>query len=309
MGRTNNFDGLRLIAATMVLLAHMAALGGEQDWIVQGHTWGEIGVFVFFAISGFLVMHSWRSDPDIGRFLARRFLRISPGLVVASVAMYLLVLALGLQGFPGNPRHALNGSLWTIEFEVYCYLILICIAMVSKAPALIAVALCAVAAPLGLSGFLLEFAPFFAVGMLLAEYPLVRRWSWALVALGFACLPYGTSSSMALIIAPVVVAIGARSWPVMRSAGRYGDISYGVYIYAFPIQQIVVAYMGSDAPYLALLSVSLPLIMLAAWASWRFVEAPALLRKPSKPQNPPAAACAAMRADERTEPKPAQSHI
>ena len=307
MTRTNNFDALRLIAAMMVLLAHMASLGGDQDWIVQGHTWGEVGVFIFFAISGFLVMRSWRSDPDIGRFLSRRFLRIAPGLVVASVTMHLLVLALGLQGFPDNPRHALNGSLWTIEYEVYCYLILVCIAMVSKAPALIAVALCALATPLGLDGFLIEFAPFFAVGMLLAEYPLVRRWSWALVALGVASLPYGTSASLALIIAPVAIAIGTRSWPVIRSAGRYGDMSYGVYIYAFPIQQIVVAYMGKDAPYFALLSVSLPVILLSAWASWRFVESPALAKKPGKLQNPAAAACAAMRADDSTEPKPAQS--
>ena len=287
MGRANNFDGLRLIAAMAVLLAHMAALGGEQDWIVQGHTWGEIGVFVFFAISGFLVMRSWRSDPDIGRFLARRFLRIAPALVVASVSTYLLVLALGLQGFPDNPRHSLNGSLWTIEFEVYCYLILVCLAMASKSPALIAVGLCALAKPLGLSGYLIEFAPFFAVGMLLAEYQLVRRWSWALVALGIASLPYGTSAPLALIITPVVVAVGTRSWPVLWAAGRYGDLSYGVYIYAFPVQQIVVGYMGAQTPYWTLLAFTIPVVLALAWLSWHFVEAPALGRKPQKPAQVP----------------------
>lgn len=286
MNRTNNFDGLRLIAAMAVLLSHMAALGGEEEWLIQGMTWGMVGVLVFFAISGYLVLASWRADPNIGRFLERRFLRIAPGLVVAAVSTYLLVAALGLTGFPGNPRSSLNGSLWTIAFEVYCYLLLLVLAMASNRPALWAVVALAVVSflPHGtVDRNLVSFGYFFALSMLLLEYPQLRRYWWGLVGLGLATAPFGHPVSVALVVSPLAIEIGARSWPLLRSAGRYGDLSYGIYIYAFPIQQIVVAYMGKDAPYFALLAVSLPLVLLAALASWRIVEAPALARKPKRP--------------------------
>lgn len=43
---------------------------------------GPVGVYVFFAISGYLVAQSWESDAHVFRFLQRRALRIFPGLIV-----------------------------------------------------------------------------------------------------------------------------------------------------------------------------------------------------------------------------------
>lgn len=304
MERTNNFDGLRLIAALAVVCSHMAALGGEREWRpVHGLTWGLFGVLVFFSISGYLVMASWRSDPNIGRFLERRFLRISPALLVVMPVTFLLAKALGVIGFPGNPYHNLNGSLWTIEYEVICYFVLVALAVVSRFPALLAGLLVAASVALGLGGYLTLFAAPFALGMALHEYPQLKRWSWAVAGLGLAAMPYHHLTT-ALIVAPAAVFVGERSWPALRSAGRYGDLSYGTYVYAYPIQQIVVHFLGTQTPYFTLLAVSLPLILSAAWASWHFVEAPTLARKPQKPA---AVAWAAMRADDSTEPKPAHS--
>jgi peptidoglycan/LPS O-acetylase OafA/YrhL len=279
-GNTNNFDALRLIAAMMVVLSHMASLSGRDEWLVWGRTYGTIGVLAFFSISGYLVTASWRNDPDLGRFLAKRFLRIAPGLMVVAPLTFLLVSALGLYGFPNNPYHTLNGSLWTIEYEVHCYLILAGLMLSTRHPALAGAALCLLGVVVWPKHPLVEFAPFFVMGAALHEYPIMRRWSWVLVALGLATLPYRPILALALIVPPLAIWIGSRSWPILREGGRFGDLSYGVYIYAFPVQQVVVAYMGMSASYWSLLFVTLAALLPLAYGSWRWVEQPALARKP-----------------------------
>lgn len=292
MDRRNNFDGLRLIAAMMVVLSHMASLGGEREWQVQGVNWGLIGVACFFAISGYLVLGSWRSDPDIGRFLHRRYLRIAPALLVVMPLSFALVAAMGLRGFPDNPVHLLNGSLWTIYYEVTFYLLLPAAAILTKRVTLTAVSLLVgiyVAFPTYLMlenpAFFFYFGVPFAVGLALMEYPVLRRWWWAISGLGIACLPLHPAS-IGLIVAPLVIWIGTRSWPLLREAGRYGDLSYGIYIWAWPIQQTVIALLGHETGYWYLISVALPLILALAWLSWRLVEAPALSRKPRRADRP-----------------------
>lgn len=294
MERTNNFDALRLIAAMMVLLSHMAMYGGEKEWLFQGQTWGTVGVLMFFAISGYLVMGSWRSDPNIGRFLERRFLRLAPALVVCVPVTWLVIRVLGLEGFPNNPVKAPNGSLWTIEYEVEFYLLLLVLASMTKRPALVATLLLAFVLAefqtfimLNRMAFVAFLGSAFVVGMLMREYPIVFRWSWVIVGLGVATLPMHPIA-LSLLFAPLTIYVGTRSWPGLRSAGRYGDMSYGLYIYASPVQQIAVAYMGTEASYWLLLAVCLPAVLGLAWLSWRYVEAPALGRKPPKPMAGPA---------------------
>jgi peptidoglycan/LPS O-acetylase OafA/YrhL len=294
--RANNFDGLRLIAALFVLLAHTATTSGRGLWLLPGGLdWGRLGVLIFFAISGHLVAASWNRDPDPGRFLARRFRRIAPGLCVAVPVSLAVVATLGQYGFPDNPLHSLNGSLWTIEYEVACYLLLVTLMLYAPQPFLIAAVMCALGAALKPEHPLSDFAPVFLVGATLHRYPVLRRWSWAVVGLGVAVLPYRPTLAFALIVPPLVIAIGARSWPVLRSAGRLGDLSYGVYIYAWPVQQLAVSYLGADAGYFTLLSPALLIVLPLAWLSWRYVESAALGR-----YRPEAVAYAATRDSDRS---------
>jgi peptidoglycan/LPS O-acetylase OafA/YrhL len=60
--RQNNFDALRLVAAASVVFSHSFLIAeGNQDhetliWLTDNRSiLGLVGVFVFFAISGFLV--------------------------------------------------------------------------------------------------------------------------------------------------------------------------------------------------------------------------------------------------------------
>ena len=154
-GAPNNFDALRIGAATAVLYSHLHALTGQFEPSVLGlHTLGGFAVLVFFTISGYLVTTSWLADPSVPRFAARRILRIWPAytaVVVLSAyglgawltelplteylrapdtATYLANIALASKNalpgvFMANPLpRAVNGSLWTIPLEVQCYVAL-----------------------------------------------------------------------------------------------------------------------------------------------------------------------------------------
>lgn len=60
---------------------------------------------------------------------------------------------------------------------------------------------------------------------------------------------------------------------------KYGDFSYGIYIYGFPVQQAVVAqFGGSMNPYLNMM-ISYPITVVLAILSWKFVEKPCIKLK------------------------------
>jgi peptidoglycan/LPS O-acetylase OafA/YrhL len=156
--RLNNFDALRLLAASLVVVAHAYALTGRPGlWASQNVDFGLIGVTTFFAISGFLVTASWRAQPKIYPFAAKRLLRIVPALVVIVVLCAYLMGTLAtnlptgtyltdwqthswvihnslfdpvyqLPGvFTDHPNTAANGSLWSLAVEIRAYaLVMIC---------------------------------------------------------------------------------------------------------------------------------------------------------------------------------------
>ncbi|MET0444974.1 MAG: acyltransferase family protein, partial [Pseudorhodoplanes sp.] len=80
MKHDNGFDTLRLFAALLVIFGHAFRLTGEQGTAYAYSDLATIGVKIFFVISGYLVAASWLRDPNPGRFLQRRFLRVVPGL-------------------------------------------------------------------------------------------------------------------------------------------------------------------------------------------------------------------------------------
>jgi peptidoglycan/LPS O-acetylase OafA/YrhL len=154
-GRANNFDALRLLAATLVLLSHCYPLTGHGEPFsgLAGWTLGEVGVVMFFAMSGFLIAKSWYDRPQLVAFGLKRALRLLPALVVAvaltvfvvgplfttrPLASYLedpgtwlylarnsvlLTFSAHLPGVFGHNVYpdAVNGSLWTLPVEVTAY--------------------------------------------------------------------------------------------------------------------------------------------------------------------------------------------
>ena len=80
--------------------------------------------------------------------------------------------------------------------------------------------------------------------------------------------------------------------PIGRVVSRFGDASYGVYIWAFPIQQTLVQEIPSLEPW-GIIALATPIVLALAYASWHFVERPSLRHKPRRPVTasapPPAA--------------------
>jgi len=330
----NSLDLLRLLAAMMVLYSHQYALQGLTEPLFMGwNTFGGAGVTIFFFLSGYLVWTSWERDPNILRFFARRSLRIFPALwVVCLLSVFVLgplatTFPLGdyfdssvtwrylwrtavlytpytLPGlFPGNALPlVVNGSLWTLPVEFFCY---ITVAVVGVVAAVFALGfrgsllslgvLCAVALTflgerwLG-SGYVpyLEMVAMFWWGVYYAHRLKVRSASYDLVLaavalVGFALLgPRGLERTAMLMCAAAAVHL-ARVSPIgARWTDRVGDLSYGVYIYAFPVQQLVM-HWGKDQSFPLgvdwLLTVSVTLGL--AYLSWHSVEQWALRFKPS----------------------------
>ena len=92
--RKNNFDFIRLMAASLVIFSHCFPLtlpsenAEEPLMIVSGGqiTLGNLSVMIFFVVSGFLITQSFVYSQDLRKFLLARVLRIFPALIFLILA-------------------------------------------------------------------------------------------------------------------------------------------------------------------------------------------------------------------------------
>jgi peptidoglycan/LPS O-acetylase OafA/YrhL len=220
---------------------------------------------------------------------------------------YLLNIGLYLQLYlPGvfvdrRLGGAVNGSLWSLFPEVLCYLSvpLICLLKVRLRVVLLLLVM-ALCGGYGLYLFayqpsryglvysvdpkyMLVQVPFFMAGAVMRQvelwFPRVLRLDFAVIfcASNF-LLPsmIGTHSVPFewLTLAYVVIAFGNCSTPLLKHATMFGDLSYGVYLYAFPIQQLVLEHTHAFA-----LSICTAISFVVAFVSWHLIEQPALRLK------------------------------
>lgn len=151
--KSNNFDGLRLIFAGMVVIFHIGLLS-ESAILYPLHEYVSslAAVQAFFFVSGFLVIMSYENSHTLLSYAKKRFFRIAPAYcAVVLLSAFLLVfmstlspvnyfmsdgwrsyvisnLMLSNFAFPSLPgvfqdnyEPAVNGSLWTIKIEVMFY--------------------------------------------------------------------------------------------------------------------------------------------------------------------------------------------
>jgi peptidoglycan/LPS O-acetylase OafA/YrhL len=277
---------------------------------------------MFFAISGFLVIQSLERR-DLASYAAARALRILPGLAASAVAVALVVglvttelpiwsfltdpgvwsfvlrilRADGHAELPGvfapNPVHEVMLTVWTLKYEMACYVLLMAIGIgTSRVRPLATLVLLvgsmsglAVALDLGLPGpieSLCRFVSCFMIGVALwlfrARVPLDGR----LVAV-FAAVAvlFGRAEGNSLLV--LAFECYAVVWLALRSLfsshlESASDLSLGIYLYGFPIEQAVLALTGVRDPWLLLL-IATPPTLLAATLSWKLVERPALAFK------------------------------
>jgi len=335
--RNNNFNLIRMLAATAVLISHSypLALGSSaveplSSWL--GISLGELAVITFFCVSGFFISLSRDRAPTGLDFFAARFLRIYPGLTLVLVlcvfvlgpifttlgtveyfrsgAIYsylsnnlmLFSMKFQLPGvFQDNPWPGINGSLWTLFYEVTLYVLvgaLGAFAFYARGPRfagfLLVYAVAYVAfkyllahttlvSEMHRAQFLFTWSLPFVIGMALYRYRahVQHRLLWLLPLAALAAGTYGTPwfyECFVLAWSWLIFYLGFATNSFVDRYNQLGDYSYGVYIYAFPVQEILAHEFKGVGP-ISMMLLAFPIVLILAMFSWHFVEKPAMARR------------------------------
>lgn len=223
---------------------------------------------------------------------------------LAANLVFLNFLEPNLPGvFRGNPISEINGALWTLKIEVMFYAAVPVIAWLGaragRGRTLLVLYLLASAYVMwmewlyqrtqngfylilqrqlpGQLGFLLAGATCYYYATWIAS-----RWRWIVPLAVIAILAAKAWWPLAVVALPAAVgalvvyaAVGVRP---LANFGKYGDLSYGIYILHFPVIQWLVSsgvYRESPSGGLA---ATIAIVLALAFASWHLVEKPFLRR-------------------------------
>jgi peptidoglycan/LPS O-acetylase OafA/YrhL len=325
--RPSGFDYLRILLALGVILAHSFLLTYGQD-NQHGNILFMLAPMIvpmFFALSGFLIAGSFERSKSLFVFFGLRILRIGPALVVevlisavilgplltvyplaryvADPALHAYFLnILGeihyvLPGvFVGNPTHSVNGQLWTVPFELGCYIALGAIALVNayrRKWLLLGLFVLLQSGQIlntifrfnhsynGAGGTTIILC--FLAGLTLYRFRDRLPYSSRIAALSFVLAIASIAIPNAIRFSPLPMAyltvyLGLLN-PPRNKYLLSGDYSYGLYLYGYPIQQAVVQMLPAWREWYWTLLFSLPTAFAVAFVSWHLIEKPALARK------------------------------
>ena len=329
----NSFNLIRLFASLCVIVTHAYVLLGLSDQQplkdVTPYTIGRHAVNLFFVLSGLTLTFSLDRNPDLVRFIWARILRIFPALFAFGAVFALLagpfITRWGLLDYfndahtyqypfsvlvffnNATPPHgifldhprpgAVNGSLWTIRYEVLAYLALALAFALSMLRARLSASLM-----LGAAGLAMAFIEL--VWVAAQDTPLESlsrygfafllginyyRWRayiptalWTLLpAAGLTYALHGTilaAPAYIVLVGHLGIVLGCRDYGIFSAWARRTDISYGTYIYGWPVQQILVPFCLGMAPALFAV-ISAAIVVPLGYLSWQLVEKPALRLK------------------------------
>ena len=305
--RRNNFDFLRFAFAVIVIASHAKMQIGvnilgikTEDAMARAVTFigpGHMALSGFFLISGFLIANSWIHSGGIGDFLKKRFLRIYPGFLVCMCLCVFVVGPLGgahtatyfhdpvtwqffkplllqkeikLPGVFDNvpQKNIVNSPIWTIRYEILCYLLLGLLGLLGalrRPRAVLALFLITQAvfvvqtmnfphhwfiqAPyFGDLDGIPWLVTFFLAGTLLYAYRGIIPHSPRLFVLALLLFTVGLkwASSLLLPLPGAYILFFLAFHPAIKlhNFARRGDFSYGLYLYAWPVEQILIQHFG-----------------------------------------------------------------
>jgi peptidoglycan/LPS O-acetylase OafA/YrhL len=210
--------------------------------------------------------------------------------------------------FINNPYpYAVNGSLWTLKHEFASYIILILLSFFSfvKHPKLLLLFT-------GLIGSAYLVYHFLGVSLVSkitttwwifnsVEYPFFLEYFWMFLQGSILYIYrkniFVNSRLFILFFGLVIISIWAGyfhyAWLFfspyliistaiilpLSAFSKYGDFSYGIYVYAFPIQQTLVYLLYPNINEIQLMAYSFVIALIVAVISWKVIEKPALSLK------------------------------
>jgi peptidoglycan/LPS O-acetylase OafA/YrhL len=331
LGHSSGFDYMRMTLSLSIVALHSCITGYGAEAEVTLFTGParplvRLLVPMFFALSGYLVAGSLERSKTLGMFLALRAIRIYPALVV-EVILSALILgpivtslpprryfsdplffkymlnALGdvqfsLPGvFERNPLPGVvNLQLWTIPFELYCYLTLAFIALLGLknrrvlGPGFVVIITVTyllvtlfrhqgeiVPVVGAINGGLLVVT--FLAGVSIYFYQEMLPWNfWSGIGAIFLSMILLGSAHLGDLLAPVPVAYATVYLGLLNPSRRMlrgADYSYGIYLYGFVIQQTIVELIPAARIWYINMVISVPAAFVMAALSWHLVEKPA----------------------------------
>jgi len=337
MQKNNNFNILRLIFASTVIVSHSYPLTNNQEIfsIITSNQidLGALSVNIFFIISGYLIFNSLFNSKSIYNYVWKRLLRLYPGLIVNLLIALLVVIIVNTSSnifnqldfytyLPKNltlfgiqhqiknvfeqnpyPKKAINGSLWTLSYEFSMYVIIIPFIFFKKANKNITLILmlmifllafyCNLFRPNFLNPIFnkinLEAKTFYRLLLFFISGSIMNiinldklKSNKVIYVITFILLVslyvniYKYTSPFLLPFLIILIGLSFNSF-LWNFTEKLGDISYGVYIYGFLIQQILLNYFKLDPIYLMILSLALTYMI--AFVSWHYIEKKALKYK------------------------------
>ncbi|WP_067100131.1 acyltransferase family protein [Marinomonas atlantica] len=202
--------------------------------------------------------------------------------------------------------NTVNGSIWTLPFETWMYVMTVvfyCLQQIILSkwthfkPVLSGLSLVCVSLFILVAGYyfqteskqqhydILLFVSTFFIGANAYNFRTKIQLNWWTMCLLLAGIPWLKDSILAALYLPIticytvlVLAYLPQGW--IRKYNALGDYSYGLYIYAFPVQQSLAHWFAMDflTMVIATTAITLPLAIL----SWHFIEAPALKLKKNR---------------------------
>jgi exopolysaccharide production protein ExoZ len=266
-GVIGNLQLLRGIAAIGVVFYHTAYL------LADGHHTDLRGVETFFVISGFIMCYISQNDPK--SFFLKRVVRIVPLYWLCTAFVLALSFQMVLRPwtwpadfvphilkslfFLPSDQHPILGVGWTLNYEMYFYLLFALALWIHRraAPLIAAILVTGILAlaPLGCGHFLCvyyadDYVKFFVFGIALYYFwsgvaPLLPKMATAVVGTGIIALLYATELApswlgplpgWAGIVMPVAVVAAALAMSrtgtdvASRPLLLIGDASYAIYL-------------------------------------------------------------------------------
>jgi peptidoglycan/LPS O-acetylase OafA/YrhL len=187
-----------------------------------------------------------------------------------------------------------DGPLWTLPCEVTMYVMVLALGLMRALDLRIIAALIVLgmggiwfdtASSEYFSGSALWLLSFFASGMALYRLRDSGFINGRIALLACAGLVVSVPLKAFILLFPLfgsylVIYLAFAQWWKPFPAARYGDLSYGLYIYGWPVEQTLTGLHGGAMGWLPLFVESLPITAVLAFLSWHLIEKRALRFKP-----------------------------
>ena len=188
-----------------------------------------------------------------------------------------------------------NGSLWSLFYEFIAYIgagLLLTLGLVRKHAPLVTLALVPMAAitvwwaygpgdvTTNMYLHTVRLGSYFLAGMVIYFFAHRLPHDWRLASASLLAVVACWQTDVMHVLGPLPLAylllwLGAA---IPARWVQHNDVSYGIYIYAFPVQ-VMLEWFIPELPFLAHLVLSLTITTALAWASWLLVERPMLRLK------------------------------